>query len=98
GGAGGALGGGAVQQLEGVLAGGLAVLVVADHAAEEVRREDFRRVKVPPRERGLAAAGGTDQGDETQFRERDLHTPPKRTNRQGPRDAEKTVDTKQYQV
>ncbi len=53
-----------VQDVEGVPAGALVVLVVGDQAPAEVRGDDLGGLEVAVRERGLARAGGTDQHHE----------------------------------
>lgn len=53
-----------VQDVEGVTAGALVVLVVGDQAPAEVGGDDLGRREVAPREGGLAGAGGADQHDE----------------------------------
>lgn len=53
-----------VQDVEGVPAGALVVLVVGDQASAEVRGDDLGRPEVPPGESGLARAGRPDQDDE----------------------------------
>jgi hypothetical protein len=62
-----------VEQLEGVARGGLIVLVVADHAAASVGRDDLRRQEMASRERALAGPAGTDEHDERQFRDGEIH-------------------------
>ena len=54
-------GGGEVEQVEGVSAGGLVGLVVADQGAEEVGGEHLGRPEVLAREGGLAGAGRADE-------------------------------------
>lgn len=53
-----------VQDVEGVPAGALVVLVVGDEAAAEVRGDDLRRFEVPAGEDGLARAARPDEDDE----------------------------------
>ncbi|MGX1117124.1 hypothetical protein RKD37_002487 [Streptomyces ambofaciens] len=53
-----------VQDVEGVAAGALVVLVVGDQAPAEVGGDDLGRLEVAPGEGGLAGAGGADQHDE----------------------------------
>ncbi len=58
------LAGDVVQDVEGVAAGALVVLVVGDQAPAEVGGDDLGRREVALGERGLAGAGGADQHDE----------------------------------
>ena len=55
-----------MQDVEGVAAGALVVLVVGDEAAAEVGGDDLGRLEVPAGEGGLAGAGGADEDDEGQ--------------------------------
>ncbi len=55
-----------VQDVEGVLAGALVVLVVADQAAAEVGGDGLGGLEVPGGEGGLAGAGGADEDHERQ--------------------------------
>ncbi len=61
-----ALAGDVVQDVEGVPARALVVLVVADEAAAVVGGDDLGRFEVLAGEGGLARAGGSDQDDEGQ--------------------------------
>jgi len=56
-----------VEQLERVGSGGLVVLVVGDHPATGIGRDDLRRQKVATRERALTGAAGADEDDERQL-------------------------------
>ncbi len=55
-----------VEDVEGVAAGALVVLVVGDQAAAEVAGDDLGRLEVPAGEGGLAGAGRADQDHEGQ--------------------------------
>jgi hypothetical protein len=68
-----ALAGDVVQNVEGVVRGRLAVLVVRDEPAAVIRRENLRRLEVLTGERGLSRARGPDQRDKGQLWNRDLH-------------------------
>ena len=61
------LAGDEVQDLEGLVGDGLVVLVVADHRAAGVGREDLGRQEVLAGEGALARAAGADQDDEGQL-------------------------------
>ncbi len=60
------LAGDVVQDVEGVTAGALVVLVVGDQPPAEVGGDDLGRLEVPAGERGLARAAGADEDDEGQ--------------------------------
>jgi hypothetical protein len=62
-----------VQQLERVGGGALVRLVVGDHAAERVGRQDFRGLEVLAGEGGLAAPGRADEQNEGELGNRDGH-------------------------
>ncbi len=55
-----------VEDVEGVPAGALVVLVVGDEAPAEVRGDDLGRLEVPAGEGGLARSAGADEDDEGQ--------------------------------
>ena len=55
------------EHVEGVLAGGLVVLVVGDQAAAEVRRHDLEAAEVARRERRLAGARDANERHEAEF-------------------------------
>ena len=60
-------GGDEVEDLEGVVGGGLVVFIVGDESAAVVGGEYFRGLEVFMREGGLSGAGGADEGDEGEF-------------------------------
>ena len=62
-----------VQRLERGRRDGLIVLVVGHEPAEVVGRQHFRRLEVPARERGLAAARRADEHDERELGDGHLH-------------------------
>src|SRR5687768_5481709 len=67
-----------LQNLKGVLGGGLTVLVVRHESATVVRRENFCRLEVLACKRGLARAGSPDQYDECELWNPDFHRQPTR--------------------
>lgn len=62
-----------VQHLERVFGGCLVVLVVADEPAADVGREHLRRLEVLPGEGRFPGTGRTDEHDERELGEIDLH-------------------------
>jgi hypothetical protein len=68
-----ALAGNEMQDLEGVLGGALIGLVVGDPAAAAVGRQHLRRREMPRRETRFARAGRTDEHDEREIGNLQLH-------------------------
>jgi hypothetical protein len=62
-----------VQECKRFFGHGLIVLVIADHATASVRRENLGGQEVLAGKRTLAGAAGTDQDDERQIGDGDLH-------------------------
>ncbi len=61
------------EHIEGISAGGLVGLVIADQAAEEIGGEDGGPRKMLPRKRRFAGTGRADQEDKAEFRDGNLH-------------------------
>jgi hypothetical protein len=68
-----ALAGKVKQHIEGVRGRALVHLVIGDPAAHAIRGNDLGRQEVPRGEAGLAGAGGTDQGDQREIGNPQLH-------------------------
>src|ERR1700730_19181934 len=62
-----------MQHLKSVVCGCLAVLVIGNKAAAEVRRENFRREKMLPGETRLAGPRGTNKSNNSEFWNRQFH-------------------------
>ena len=62
-----------MQQLKRRRRDALVAFVIGDHRPEMIRSKDFGGLKVFPSKRGLTAAGRTDQHNQRQFGERDVH-------------------------
>lgn len=71
--AGEALGGDVMEEVKGVARSVLAVLIIGNDAAASVGGDNLRGLEVPARKGGLAGAGGSDEGDETEFGQVDAH-------------------------
>lgn len=66
-------GGDLVKEVKGVARSVLAVLIIGDDAAAGVGGDNLRGLELPARKGGLAGAGGSDEGDETEFGQVDAH-------------------------
>jgi hypothetical protein len=68
-----ALAGDGVEEVEGVVAGALVVVVVGDEAAAMIGAEDLGGLEVLAGEGCLARAGGADEGDDGEVGDLELH-------------------------